>query len=651
MKRVVVGTAGHIDHGKTALVKALTGVDTDRLSEEKRRGITIELGFAHLPLPDGTVAGVVDVPGHERFVRAMAAGAGGIDLVALVVAVDEGVMPQTREHLDICRLLGVPRGVVVVTKCDLLPELGADWLPLLEEEIRAAVKGTFLEGAAILPVSSRTGQGLDALRAELARLAAEAPERPADGPLFLPIDRAFTMKGFGTVVTGTLLSGTLAEGDALALVPPSPAVGELRARTVQVHGKAAKAALAGQRTAVNLPGVEAEAIWRGQVLAHPGVVLPASVLDAEVTLLAAAPRPLKHRSRLLLHVGTAQVPCAVALVDGRADLAPGATALVQLRLAAAVAALPGQRFILRGFRTLEGRGKTVGGGRVLAILPRKRRRGRPEQVEQLRVLAGGDADARLHAVLEMAGPAGLAADALPGRTALSPRAVQASLERLGARGQALLFDRDRRGWVAGEVARDLQAKLVAAAEAYHQAQPLAAGIGREQLRGRLPPVTDPRLFQRLLAQLAEKGDLVVDGDLVKRKGHAAAASRSGGATKDAVGEALRRGGLTPPWIQELPAAAGAPAADVSAVLKLLVAEGTVVRVSPDLYFDAASVRALRDRLVAHLRARKEIDTQSFKDLVGATRKYVIPLAEYFDREKVTLRVGEKRVLRGDWSRP
>src|SRR5512133_842448 len=322
MRRVVVGTAGHIDHGKTSLVRALTGVDTDRLREEKRRGITIELGFAHLALPDGTVAGVVDVPGHERFVRAMAAGAGGIDLVVLVVAADEGVMPQTREHLDICRLLGVPRGVVAVTKADLLPELGPGWLPLLEQEIRDAAKGTFLEGCAVVPVSATTGDGLGELVAEIARLAAEVPERPADGPVFLPIDRAFSMKGFGTVVTGTLLSGQIAEGDEAALLPPSAGVGALRVRTVQVHGAATGRALAGQRTAVNLPGVEPSAISRGQALVHRDVVPASSVLDVEVTLLGAAPKPLRHRSKLLLHVGTAQVPAALALLD-RAELAPG----------------------------------------------------------------------------------------------------------------------------------------------------------------------------------------------------------------------------------------------------------------------------------------------------------------------------------------
>jgi selenocysteine-specific elongation factor len=646
MKRVVVGTAGHIDHGKTSLVRALTGIDTDRLVEEKRRGITIELGFAHLSLPDGTVAGLVDVPGHERFVRAMAAGAGGIDLVVLVIAADEGVMPQTREHLDICRLLGVPRGLVAVTKSDLLPELGADWLPLLEQDIRDATKGTFLEGAAVLPVSSATGEGLDRLRAEIARLAGEVTERPADGPVFLPIDRAFSMKGFGTVVTGTLLSGQIGEGDEAALLPAAPGAPVLRVRSVQVHGKPATRALAGQRTAVNLPGIEPAAIARGQALVQAGVVPQSSLLDVEVSLLAAAPRPLRHRAKLLLHVGTAQVSAAVALVD-RAEIRPGDTAFAQLRLGEPVAALPGQRFILRGFTVLQGRGKTLAGGRILAVAAPRRRRGRPETLRQLEVLARGDAEGRVAAVLEMAGPAGLELGGLVGRTGLAPKAAQAVLDRLGAKGGALLFDRERRSYVAGPVAQALAHRLVATVETFHVARPLAAGVGREELRGSLPPVTDPRLFQRLLAQLAEKGELVVEGDLVHRRGHAAASGADAGALKEKVAEALAKGGLTPAWLTELPPLVGGAPADVQAVLKLLLAEGRVVRASAELWFDAGAVLALQERLVAFLRERREITTQEFKDLVGATRKHVIPLAEYFDREKVTLRVGEKRVLRGE----
>jgi selenocysteine-specific elongation factor len=647
MKRVVLGTAGHIDHGKTALVRALTGIDTDRLREEKRRGITIELGFAHLALPDGSVVGVVDVPGHERFVRAMAAGAGGIDIVVLVVAADEGVMPQTREHLDICRMLGVPRGIVAVTKSDLLPGLGAEWLPLLEQDVREAAQGSFLEGCPIVPVSAATGEGVPELITEVARLAADVPERPADGPVFLPIDRAFSMRGFGTVVTGTLLSGQLAEGDEAALVPPSPGVGPLRVRTLQVHGATTPRALAGQRTAVNLPGVEPAAIRRGQAVVHARGVPASFVLDAEVTLLGEVPKPLRHRAKLLLHVGTAQAPATLALLD-RGELAPGATALAQLRLGAPVAALPGQRFILRGFAVLAGRGKTVGGGRVLSVAAPKRRRGRPEALRQLAALAHGDVDGRVGAVLELAGPAGLDVQGIVGRTALPPRVVASALDRLGAQGGAVLFDRERRAWIAGAVARELSGRLLAAVDAFHAERPLAAGIGREELRGRLPAVVDPRVFQRLLAQLAERGDLVVEGDHARRRGHAAAAAgASGGELKEKVARALATGGLTPPWIAELPGAVGASPADVQAVLKLLAAEGRAVRVSAELWFDAASLARLREKLVAFLRERKAITTQEFKDLVGATRKHVIPLAEHFDREKLTLRVGERRLLRGE----
>jgi len=646
MKRIVLGTAGHIDHGKTALVKSLTGIDTDRLTEEKRRGITIELGFAHLALPGGTVAGVVDVPGHERFVRAMAAGAGGIDLVVLVVAADEGVMPQTREHVDICRLLGVPRGLVALTKADLLPDLGADWLPLLEQDVRAAVQGTFLDGSPVLPVSARTGAGLPALLEAVAALAREVPERPADGPLFLPIDRAFSLKGFGTVVTGTLLSGSVADEDAVVLSPPAHGQGSLRVRSVQVHGKPVPRGLAGQRTAVNLPGVDAHAISRGQALVHAGVVPVSHALDVELSLLAAVPKPLRHRAKLLLHVGTAQVPVSISLLD-RGELAPGATALAQLRLAAPAAVLPGMRFILRGFAALEGRGKTVAGGRVLAVAARRRKRGRPAEVAQLEALARGDAEARVAAVLAMAGPAGLTSESLVGRTGLAPKALQATLERLGAKGGALLFDRERRGYVAGEVARVLAKRLVDAVGAFHQARPLAAGISREELRGKLPPVTDPRLFARLLAGLADKGELLAEGDHVRAPSHRAASGAAGGALKANVAAVLERSGLTPPWLSELPAAVKAPLAEVVAVLKLLVAEGSTLRISSELYFDASAVERLRQRLVQHLREKRAITTQEFKDLVGATRKYVIPLAEYFDREKVTLRVGEKRVIRGE----
>ncbi|MGB8933141.1 MAG: SelB C-terminal domain-containing protein, partial [Anaeromyxobacteraceae bacterium] len=350
---------------------------------------------------------------------------------------------------------------------------------------------------------------------------------------------------------------------------------------------------------------------------------------------------------LLLHVGTAQVPAVVALLD-REELAPGATAFAQLRLGDPVPALPGQRFILRGTAALEGRGRTIAGGRILAVGGARRRRGRPESMEQLARLSRGDADVRTLTVLELAGPAGLAVEPLSGATGLGAKVLQGALERLSTKGEAILFDRDRRAWVAGPVVKGLEARLLAALDAFHAAHPLAAGIGRETLRAALPPVVDPRLFQRMVARLGERGELVAEGDHVRRRGHAAATGTGAGATlKEAVARALAAGGLTPPWAADLPGLVKASAADVAAVLKLLAAEGRAVRTSPELYFDASAVTALQGRLVAFLRERREISTQEFKELVGASRKYAIPLAEYFDRERITLRVGERRLLRGE----
>jgi len=640
MRRVVIGTAGHIDHGKTALVRALTGVDTDRLKEERQRGITIELGFAHLDLGDGTIAGLVDVPGHERFVKAMAAGAGGVDLAVLVVAADEGVMPQTREHVDILRLLGVRAGVVAITKADLLPGLGADWLPLLHADLDDLCAGTFLEGAPRIACSARSGEGMADLVAALRALAARALERPADGPLYLPVDRAFTIRGFGTVVTGTLLSGSLAPGDVVDLVPGGAA--DLRVRGVQVHGAPVERAFAGQRAAVNLAGIEAQQVERGMVIGRQ--LPPTPMLDVELSLLESAPRALAHRDKLLLHVGTAQVAATVALVD-RDAVGAGESALAQLRLAAPVAALPGQHFILRGFTAIPGRGHTVAGGRILAILPRRHRRNRPEIAAALDVLREGDAAARIERILESTGAEGLDAEALAVRTALPARALARNLELLGARGAAVCFDRERRAWVARSILDRLAEKSARAVRAFHDAAPLAPGLPREELRARLG-IADSRLFARLLVQLAERG-IEAEADHLRVKGRRAGSGAADRALRETVESMLREAALTPPASPELARAAGEAPERVLGVLKLLEAEGRAVKVSQELWFDADAIADLRARLVDFLLAREAISTQEFKELVGASRKWVMPLGEYFDREKVTLRVGDaRRVLRG-----
>ena len=636
---MIIGTAGHVDHGKTALVKALTGIDTDRLKEEKRRGITLELGFAHLALDDGTLAGVVDVPGHERFVKAMAAGAGGIDVALLVVAADEGVMPQTREHLDICRLLGVKAGVVAITKADLLAELGDEWLELLRADLATLTQDTFLEAAPVVPCSARTGEGLATLKSALTAAARGLPGRPAEGPTFLPVDRAFSIKGFGTVVTGPLLSGQLALEDAVSLLPGL--AGPFRVRGLQVHGALVPKVAAGQRTAVNVPGLEAEDISRGMVLCRHEELPPTRMLDVELTVLAAAGHPLARRTKLLLHLGTAQVETTVALLD-LPELAPGETGLAQLRLGQAVVALPEQRFILRGSRILEGRGMTVAGGRVLHLTPPRRRKG---AAALLGPLSQADPEARLAWLLRHAGYRGHTARELFARSALPQRTLQRSLELLCTRGSALLLDKERRLYLSADVFSGLVARTLATLQAFHEREPLKDGLSKEELRQRLSAELEPRLLGRLLQALSDGEKAEVAGDVVRLKGRGRTLTASDEDTRNRVTAELAAGGLAPPRVDELAQRLRVPAGRVIELLKVAVAEGLVLKVADDLYFDRKAVEGLRERLVAHLRQRQEISTQEFKEMVGQSRKFVIPLSEFFDREKVTLRVGDKRVLR------
>ena len=689
--RVVIGTAGHVDHGKTALVLALTGIDTDRLPEEKRRGITTELGFAHLELPElgfahlelpalgsgpavapqratdgaspggrrpaglspvagggpGATHSLIDVPGHEKFLRAMASGAGGIDVALLVVAVDEGVMPQTREHVDICALLGMRAGVVALTKCDLaptLPDFEESWLPLVEADLDEVTKGTFLERAPRVRVSARTGEGLDELKAKLAEAARAAGERAADGPLFLPIDRAFAVKGFGTVVTGTLVSGKVDVGDEVDLVGSGADLRGVRVRGVQVHGAAVPGALAGQRTALNLAGVEASAVPRGAAAVPAGSRGAASMLDVELTLLRAAPRALGRRSRLDIHLGAGVSPAIVALVD-RDTLEPGDTAFAQLRLGTPLAAIAGARFIVRGGAAIAGRGRTLGGGVVLRVATRRLRGRRPEVASALAQLKDGDASARALQHLADAGEAGLTPRELLARGSLSVKSAEAALEALSQSRAAMLFDKDRRAYVAAAALGGLVLRAAAAVEAHAAAAPLAPGLPREELHSRLGAALPEKLFARVLMELGARG-FEIGGDVVRRVGHAPSLGDADGALKEATLALYREAALAPPTDKEAAARLGADPARVAAVLRVLGDERRVVRVADGLFFEAGALATLEARLVEALRAHGGLTTQEFKDLVGQSRKFVIPLSEHFDRARVTLRVGDRRVLRG-----
>ena len=641
----VIGTAGHIDHGKTTLVRALTGIDTDRLKEEKERGITIELGFAHLTLPTGETVGVVDVPGHERFVRTMVAGAVGIDLVVLVVAADEGVMPQTREHLDICGLLGISRGVVALSKADLVD---GELRELALADVAETLRGSFLEGAPIVPVSAKTGEGLDALKSAIAVGLREVPGKDPEGLTRLPIDRVFSMKGFGTVVTGTLWAGRIKPGDDLVALPALPGGVPGKVRGVQVHGAAVDEARAGNRTAVNV-AIAKEQLARGQLLVRPGELEAGRLVDVRLRYLATSKRALKRRARLLVHAGTAQTLATLSLLDTN-ELEPGQSGLAQLTLDEPMVLLPGDHFILRGFALQRHHGTTVGGGVVLRTLGARVRRGTPELLAALREsersLMNGDVDARVRLEVARAGEAGITRAALQMRVPYAPRVLDAAVTKLSAARALVRFDKER-GAVVGEAAlASLKQCATAAVAAFHAAQPLAAGMPREELRAKV--ASDVKLLHLVVESLAADGALAADRDTVRLPAHDPARSQARAGLAPLAERTLAlfaQAALQPPRPVEAAASLGVDPRELSPVIDLLVRGGSFVRMK-DLVFHAPAIDALRDKLVAHLKAHAQISPQEWKELVGASRKFTIPLAEHFDAEKLTMRVGEVRKLRG-----
>ncbi len=644
MRSFVIGTAGHIDHGKSSLIKALTGTDPDRLAEEKTRGITIDLGFAHLQLAEDLGAGIVDVPGHERFVKNMVAGTGGIDLVLMVVAADEGVMPQTREHLDICQLLGVERGVVALTKADLVDD--PDWLQMVTEDIRKEFEGTFLQDSPMVPVSARTGQGLDALRAQLARVGRALELRSSDGIAFLAIDRAFSMRGFGSVVTGTLVSGRLRLEDAIDVVPDS--TGKLQAlkiRGLQSHGQEQTEVTAGLRLAVNLSGVDKSALHRGHVLVHHGEVTTGRELEVALRLLPGA-RSLRSRKRLLFHTGTSKVSAAVQLI-GRRTLEPGEQAYARIRCEEAVAALPGQHFILRGFATIPGRGTTLGGGRILAILPpRRRERDRDGWLSDLRALESGSASDKIGILLSWAAAAGLDLSGLSLRSGMGRKGVERELAQMLTDRRAFKFDKEHGRFVSAEALDRLADQACELLNAFHKANPLLPGMPTEQLRASLAEGLDPKLFRLLLSELERAGRARQQEDHTRLAAHQVQLDASGSQLQDKLEAVYLQAGLTPPRIAEVAEQLSQTSAQIRDLAHHLARTGTLTHLTGDIYILHQALAEFEQRLVAYLKEHESIDTQEFKRLVGASRKHVIPLAEYFDRQKVTMRIGDKRVLRG-----
>ena len=630
MRHVVAGTAGHIDHGKSSLVQALTGIDPDRLKEEKERGITIDIGFAHLELEDGLTLGIVDVPGHERFVKNMLAGVGGIDLVMLVIAADEGVMPQTREHLAICQLLRVRSGLVVLTKADLAEP---EWLELVQEDVRSFLRGSFLDGAPILPVSAKTGQGLPALRETLLALARAVPSRSIDATFRLPIDRVFTIRGFGTVVTGTVAAGQLALDERVEVYPRAL---QAKVRGIQTHGRPVSMAAAGQRAAVNLQGVERAAIERGDVLSLPGLLQPTYMLDATCELLADAPAPLRPRQRVRFHVGTSEVMARVHPVTGAA-IEPGQAGYVQLRLEAPVIALPRDRYVIRSYSPMV----TIGGGELLDVAPSKARRS-AGLVERLRTLETGTPTAVLESHIRRVGGGGARPAELRARTPFGPEALRGYLQDLVARERVLLVDRE--WYVHAETAERLARDASAALAAFHAREPLKPGMSKEELRTRLGGLEE-RVFLALLERFAAAGLLVVDKDKVRGAAHAVRLPPAHHAASDRLEAEFRTAGVAPPTLEEAFAKLGLAGPSAQAMDQLLVEGRRLVRIREGLYFHAEPLQAAVGRVLAFLQEHRAITPQEIKDLLGISRKYAIPLLEWLDTQRLTVRVGDKRVLR------
>ena len=630
-KHVVVGTAGHIDHGKTSLVKALTGIDTDRLPEEKARGITIDLGFAFLEEPDGLTVEIVDVPGHERFVKNMLAGVGGIDLAMLVIAADEGVMPQTREHLAICSLLHIKTGLIALTKIDLVEP---DWLELVKDDVRGAVRETFLEDAPILPVSAKTGEGLAELRAAVRGLAAGVPPRGTDQLPRLPIDRVFTVKGFGTVVTGTLAAGALAVDERVEAYPRGL---QAKIRGLQTHGRPVTAARAGQRTAINLQGLERAAIDRGDVVGLPGTLVSSLLVDGTLELLKDAPRAVKSRTRLRFHVGTSEIMARALLLD-RGELEPGASGLVRFRLESPLIALPGDRFVVRSYSPIV----TIGGGTLLDIDPPRFKRKTPALVAHLELLQTGSPEAILEEHVRHVGTAGIRLAALAGRVPFGPERLRGLLNTLQKERRVLAVDRD--WFIHPDSAARLRALAVQALETFHRANPLKPGMSREELRGRAGAV-DERVFAFLLTALDAEGAVKTDRDKVRLASHEVRLSPDQQRVLDRLEEDFLRADAAPPSAEEALGRAGLGGDEEHELFQVLVQAGKLVRVKDSLYFHARALETIQTRVVALLQDRKEIGPGDIKDLLGISRKYAIPLLEFFDQRRVTTRVGERRILR------
>lgn len=619
MRYVILGTAGHIDHGKSSLVKALTGTDPDRLKEEKERGITIDLGFADLAYPDGLVAGIIDVPGHERLVRNMLAGAGGIDLVLLVIAADEGIMPQSREHLAICNLLKIKSGIIALTKADLVEK---DWLGLVTDEVRGFVKGTFLEEAEIVPVSSKTGYNLDLLKEKIREAALEVEPKPLKEIFRLPIDRVFTLKGFGTVVTGTLISGAISVDEPVEILPSGI---NSKIRGLHSHGKSIQTAYAGQRVAINLQAVDKESLKRGDVVVTPKRVIPTKAMDARIELLKDSPT-LKNKTPVHFHLATSETIARVLLYD-RQELKAGESCFCQLRLNEPVVALADDRFVIRRFSPVI----TIGGGTVLNPSPPRRRR--KPGLEDLEVLESGTLSDRIAAKIKESGLAGMAALSLEGWIKAEIPSIDESIRKLKEKKTVMQIDSRL---IHQDTYNAISESIRETLSGFHKKNPLSSGMPKEELR--IHSKVSHELWNSLLSSFP---NVSVEKDIVRLKDFKVASSEVSQASNRII-QVIEKAGFQPPTKEELSEMLSLPQKEIADILKLLAKEGRLSRINDSIYITSSAHNEMMSSLKAFFKNKPTMTVGEFRDILNTTRKYALPFLEYLDSNRITLRVGDIR---------
>ncbi|MBI5675974.1 MAG: selenocysteine-specific translation elongation factor [Nitrospirae bacterium] len=625
MRYVILGTAGHIDHGKSALVKALTGTDPDRLKEEKERGITIDLGFADLSYPDGLKVGIIDVPGHERLIKNMLAGAGGIDIVLMVIAADEGIMPQSREHLAICNLLKVKKGIVAVTKSDLVDK---EWLGLVTEEVREFVKGTFLEDAEIMGVSSKTGENL-ALLKEKIKAAASGVEPKHEKAIFrLPVDRVFTLKGFGTVVTGTSVSGSIGIDDAVEILPGGMMT---KVRGLQSHGQTIDRAYAGQRVAVNLQGVSKDDIQRGDVLATPGKIKPSYIIDAGVELLKDSAIPLlKNRSLVHFHSGSSEMTGRI-IIYGNESLKAGESALCQFRFPTPVALVAGDRYIIRRFSPLQ----TIGGGEVHDPSPKRRKK--QEDIEGQNIFWEGSLTEKLSAKVLQKGIYGIAPQEFEGWIKADLPDIKSAVAALVKEGEVIICEERL---IHKDIFDDFSAGIIALLKDFHSKNPLKPGMLKEELRSSFQGI-EQRLFDGLLAKVK---DIVVDKDIIRSGSFRLSLSEGNKETREKILKAIDAAEFQPPTDEELAALVKVDKKEVSEILKIMAKEGILVRIKDSIYISKSNHAKMMEKLKGFYAKKAEMTVGEFRDILNTSRKYALPFLEYLDSNRITMRVGDVRKL-------